>query len=66
MPWRTEHIISLDRETFLIKDDKNNIIGWRITTDKNQDNDFQIEKEFIDHVFFLKMKKKVLLIKCGC
>ncbi|MCG3651381.1 hypothetical protein L5F32_03745 [Aliarcobacter butzleri] len=54
MPWRTEHIISLDRDTFLVKDQDNNIIAWKITTDKNQDNDFQIEIEFINHVFFFE------------
>ncbi|KAB7891529.1 site-specific integrase [Poseidonibacter ostreae] len=57
LPWRTEHIISMDRNNFLVKDEKNNIIAWQITTDKNQDNDFQIEREFIDNVFYFEDDK---------
>lgn len=53
MPWRKEHILSLDRESFLVKDEKKYVIAWKITTDKNQNNDFYIEREFIDYVFHL-------------
>lgn len=53
MPWRKEHILSLDRDSFLVKDEKKYVIAWKITTDKNQNNDFYIEREFIDYVFHL-------------
>ena len=53
MPWRKEHILSLDRDSFLVKDEKKYVIAWKITTDKNQNNDFYIEREFIDYVFKL-------------
>lgn len=48
MPWRSEHIISLDRDRFLSKNEDNQIVGLQITTDKNQKNDFYIEREFFD------------------
>lgn len=51
MPWRTEHVVSLDRNSFLVKNENKDVIAWKITTDKNQDNNFIIEREFIDYVF---------------
>lgn len=49
VPWRKEHIISMDRNNFLKKDAKNNIIEIQVTTDKNQNNDFYIEREYFEY-----------------
>jgi hypothetical protein len=60
MPWRKEHIISLDRENFLIKDEFSNIIAIQLSTDKNQKKDFYIEREIfeyaLDHNFLINNK----------
>lgn len=58
MPWRSEHIISLDRENFLSKNEDNKIIGLQITTDKNQKNDFYIEREFFDDILSFEYNGK--------
>lgn len=49
MPWRKEHIVSMDRDNFLKLDDKSELIEVHITTDKNQNNNFVIEKEFFEY-----------------
>jgi len=61
MPWRSEHIKSLDRDTFLQMDEHGEVIGVQITTDKAQDNDFYIEREFFDYAFnFSDTDKKAI------
>lgn len=49
MPWRKEHIISICRENFLKFDENSELIEIHVTTDKNQDNNFIIEKEFFEY-----------------
>ncbi|WP_434637062.1 hypothetical protein MLC35_11300 [Sulfurimonas sp. NW7] len=53
LPWRSEHIKSLDRDQFIVTDQYDNIIGFQLTTDKNQNNNIFIEREFFEFSFKL-------------
>jgi hypothetical protein len=54
MLWRKEHIVSLDRDNFLRKNENGEIIEVHVTTDKNQNNNFIIEKEYFEYVIRFK------------
>ncbi|MFT5835624.1 MAG: hypothetical protein ACI9RG_000517 [Sulfurimonas sp.] len=54
MPWRKEHIISMDRDNFLRFNEDSELIEVQVTTDKNQNNDFVIEKEFFEYAISFK------------
>ena len=54
MPWRKEHIVSMDRDNFLKNDENGQLIEVHVTTDKNQNNDFIIEKEFFEYAIKFK------------
>lgn len=49
MPWRKEHIISLDRNNFLVKDEFDSVVALQLSTDKNQKKDFYIEREIFEY-----------------
>lgn len=49
LPWRKEHSISMDRDNFFKKDHSNHIIEVQVTTDKNQENNFYIEREYFEY-----------------
>ena len=51
LPWRSEHIKSLDRDSFLQTNAHDEVVAIQVTTDKNQNSDFYIEREFIDYAF---------------
>ena len=54
MPWRKEHIVSMDRDNFLKNNENGELIEVHVTTDKNQNNDFVIEKEFFEYAISFK------------